>query len=159
MALKVGDKAPSFRLFSKNMTGEPKEVSLDEFKGKNLVILFFPLAYTGTCTEEMCTVTQGFNEYTNLNANVVGISVDSIFTQEAWANSNGIKVPLLSDFNKEVSKAYGAYYEEFVLGMHGVAKRSAFVVDKDGIIRYAEVLEDAGQLPNFEKIKETLKSL
>lgn len=159
MALNIGDKAPGFKLFSKNITGEPKEVSLEDFKGKNLVILFYPLSFTGTCTEEMCEITKGFNEYKNLDADVVGISVDSVFSQEAWAKSNNIMVPLLSDFNKEVSKSYGAYYNEFVLGMHGVAKRSAFVIDKEGIIRYAEILEDAGKLPNFEKVKETLKSL
>lgn len=159
MAVKVGDKAPDFTLMSKNMTGEPKPVSLADYKGKNVVILFYPLSFTGTCTEEMCTISGGFNEYANLNAEVLGISVDSIFTQEAWAKSNGITIPLLSDFNKEVAGKYGALYSEFVLGMHGVAKRSAFVVDKDGVIQYTEILEDAGKLPNFDKIKECLKSL
>lgn len=159
MAVKVGDKAPDFTLMSKNMTGEPKPVSLADYKGKNVVILFYPLSFTGTCTEEMCTISGGFNEYANLNAEVLGISVDSIFTQEAWAKSNGITIPLLSDFNKEIAGKYGALYSEFVLGMHGVAKRSAFVVDKEGVIQYTEILEDAGKLPNFDKIKECLKSL
>jgi peroxiredoxin len=159
MAVKVGDKAPDFTLMSKNMTGEPKPVSLADYKGKNVVLLFYPLSFTGTCTEEMCTISGGFNEYANLNAEVLGISVDSIFSQEAWAKSNGITIPLLSDFNKEVSGNYGALYSEFVLGMNGVAKRSAFVVDKEGVIQYAEILEDAGKLPDFEKIKECLKSL
>jgi len=159
MAVKVGDIAPGFTLMSKNMTGEPMPVSLTDYKGKNVVILFYPLSFTGTCTEEMCTISGGFNEYSNLNAEVLGISVDSIFTQEAWAKANGIAIPLLSDFNKEVAGKYGALYSEFVLGMHGVAKRSAFVIDKEGIIRYSEILEDAGKLPNFDKIKECLKSL
>ncbi len=159
MAVKVGDKAPDFTLMSKNITGEPKPVSLADYKGKNVVILFYPLSFTGTCTEEMCTISGGFNEYANLNAEVLGISVDSIFTQEAWAKSNGITIPLLSDFNKEIAGKYGALYSEFVLGMHGVAKRSAFVVDKEGVIQYTEILEDAGKLPNFDKIKECLKSL
>lgn len=159
MAVKVGDKAPGFTLFSKNMTGEPKPVSLEDYKGKNVVLLFYPLSFTGTCTTEMCTISGGFNEYANLNADVLGISVDSIFAQEAWAKANGITIPLLSDFNKEVAEKYGALYGEFVLGMNGVAKRSAFVIDKDGVIQYVEILEDAGQLPDFDKIKECLKSI
>jgi len=161
MSINIGNKAPEFTLKSKNQTGEIKDVSLNDFKGKNLVILFYPLSYTGVCTNEMCSVSEGFEFYTNLNADVVGISVDSIFTQEAWAKQNGIKIALLSDFNKEVSKNYGTLYPDggFVLGMNGVSKRAAFIVDKEGVIKYSEVLEDAGQLPNFEKIKEVLKSL
>lgn len=159
MTLKIGDLAPNFTLKSKNKTGEPADVKISDYKGKNVVLLFYPLSFTGVCTNEMCSITAGFNEYANLNAEVFGISVDSMFTQEAWAKANNISIPLLSDFNKEVSAAYGAIYEEFVLGMKGVAKRSAFVIDKNGVIQYAEVLEDAGQLPNFEKIKEVLKSL
>jgi peroxiredoxin len=161
MMVNVGDKAPEFTLMSKNITGEPKPVSLSDFKGKNVVLLFYPLSFTGTCTEEMCTISGGFNEYADLNAEVLGISVDSIFAQEAWAKANGITIPLLSDFNKETASKYGAIYPAggFVLGMNGVAKRSAFVIDKQGIVQYAEILEDAGKLPNFEKIKECLKSL
>ena len=159
MTLKIGDTAPDFKLFSKNTTGEPKEFALADFKGKNLVILFYPLSYTGVCTKEMCSVSEGFEFYTNLGAAVVGISVDSIFAQEAWAKENKITFPLLSDFNSEVSAKYGTKYPDggFVLGMNGVSKRAAFVVDKEGKIAYAEVLEDAGQLPNFEAIKAALK--
>lgn len=157
--VKVGDKAPDFTLMSKNMTGEPKPVSLSDYKGKNLVLLFHPLAFTDNCTKEMCSVSNGINEYSQLNADVIAIGIDTLFTQEAWAKAEGITIPLLSDFNKEVAPKYGAFYDEFVLGMKGVAKRSAFVIDKEGIVRYAEVLEDAGKLPNFEKIKECLKSL
>jgi len=159
MSIKKGDKAPDFTLMCKNLTGEPKPVSLSEYKGKNVVLLFYPLSFTGVCTNEMCTVSGGFNEYANLNAEVLGISVDSIFTQEAWAKQNNITIPLLSDFNKETSTQYGTIYEDFVLGMKGVAKRSAFVIDKEGTVQYSEVLEDAGQLPNFDKIKEILKLL
>ena len=159
MTLKIGDLAPDFTLKSKNNTGEPTDIKLSEYKGKNVVILFYPLSFTGVCTNEMCSITAGFNEYANLNAEVLGISVDSMFTQEAWAKANNITITLLSDFNKDVSKAYGAYYDEFVLGMKGVAKRSAFVINAEGVIQYAEVLDDAGQLPNFEAIKEVLKSL
>ena len=161
MSIKIGEKSPEFALKSKNQTGDIKDVSLNDYKGKNLVILFYPLSYTGVCTKEMCTVSEGFEFYSNLNAEVIGISVDSVFTQEAWAKQNGIKIPLLSDFNKEVSGKFGTLYPDggFVLGMNGVSKRAAFIVDKEGVIRYAEVLEDAGQLPNFEKIKEVLKTL
>lgn len=161
MALKVGDKAPDFTLNSKNQTGEVKNISLSDFKGKNLVILFHPLAFTGNCTKEMCTVSEGFERYSNLNADVIGISVDTVFTHEAWAKQNGITIPLLSDFNKEVCRKYGTLYPDggFILGMNGVSKRSAFVVDKEGKIAYSEILEDAGQLPNFDKIVEVLQSL
>ncbi|MBI5403013.1 MAG: redoxin domain-containing protein [Ignavibacteriae bacterium] len=161
MSISIGNKAPEFSLKSKNQTGEIKDIALSDFKGKNLVILFYPLSYTGVCTSEMCSVSEGFEFYSNLGTDVIGISVDSIFTQEAWAKQNGIKIALLSDFNKEVCAKFGTLYPDggFVLGMNGVSKRAAFIVDKEGVIRYAEVLEDAGQLPNFEKIKEVLKSL
>lgn len=158
MALKIGDIAPDFTLKSKNQTGEIKDFSLSNFKDTNVVLLFYPLSFTGVCTTEMCSISAGFNEYANLNAKVLGISVDSVFTQEAWAKSNGITIPLLSDFNKEVAKSYGCLYEDFIF-MKGVAKRSAFIVDKDGKIAYEEILEDAGQLPNFDKIKEILNTL
>lgn len=161
MALKVGDKAPDFTLKSKNLTGDVKDISLSDYKGKNLVVLFFPQAFTGTCTKEMCEISEGMNSYNSLNADVVGISVDSIFTQEAWSKANGIKIPLLSDFNRKTIVDYGTRYDDgkFVHGMNNVSRRSAFVVDKDGVIKYAEILDDAGQLPNFDKINETLKSL
>jgi len=161
MAITIGNKAPDFTLKSKNQTGEIKDVSLESFKGKNVVLLFYPLSFTGVCTSEMCSISEGFEFYSNLNAEVLGISVDSIFTQEAWAKQNNITFPLLSDFNKEVCSKYGTLYPDggFVLGMNGVSKRAAFIIDKEGIIRYTEILEDAGQLPNFEKIKEVLKSL
>ena len=161
MALKIGDIAPDFKLFSKNTTGEPKEFALSDYKGKNVVILFYPLSYTGVCTTEMCTVSEGFEKYSALDAVVLGISVDSIFTQEAWAKANGITIPLLSDFNTTVSEAYGTKYADggFVLGMNGVSKRAAFVVDKQGKIAYAEVLESAGDLPKFDAILDCLKGL
>ncbi|MFA5404298.1 MAG: redoxin domain-containing protein [Ignavibacteria bacterium] len=161
MSITIGNKAPDFILKSKNQTGEIKDISLQGFKGKNLVILFYPLSFTGVCTSEMCSVSEGFEFYSKLNAEVIGISVDSVFTQESWAKQNNITIPLLSDFNKDVSTKYGTLYPDggFVLGMNGVSKRAAFIVDKEGIIRYAEILEDAGQLPNFEKIKDALKSL
>ncbi len=161
MALKIGDIAPDFKLFSKNTTGEPKEFSLSDYKGKKVVILFYPLSYTGVCTTEMCTVSEGFEKYSAMDAIVLGISVDSIFTQEAWAKANGITIPLLSDFNSTVSSEYGTKYDDggFVLGMNGVSKRAAFVVDSNGKIAYAEVLENAGDLPKFDAILDCLKSI
>jgi glutaredoxin-dependent peroxiredoxin len=161
MAIEIGKKAPEFTLKSKNQTGEVKDISLGDYKGKNVILLFHPLAFTGVCTTEMCTISEGFEYYSQLNAVVLGISVDTVFTHEAWAKQNKITIPLLSDFNKEVCAKYGTLYPDggFVLGMNGVSKRAAFIVDKEGIVRYAEILDDAGQLPDFEKIKEVLKSL
>lgn len=161
MAAEIGQKAPEFTLKSKNLTGEVKDISLGDYKGKNVVLLFHPQAFTGTCTTEMCTVSEGFEYYSKLNAVVLGISVDSVFTLEAWGKQNNITIPLLSDFNRVVTAKYGTLYPDggFVFGMNGVSKRSAFIVDKEGIIRYKEILDDAGKLPDFDKLKEVLKSL
>lgn len=155
MAIEKGQKAPEFTLFN----SEKNKVSLADFKGKNLVILFFPQAFTGVCTNELCSVRDNLNVYTGLNAEVVGISVDSIFTLAKFKEEQKYNFPLLSDFNKNVSQAYGAFYDEFVFEMKGVSRRAAFVVDKEGVVQYAEVLESAGDLPNFEAIKATLAGL
>ena len=155
MSVKVGDKAPEFTLFS----DEKATVSLKDYEGKNVVLLFFPLAFTGVCTKEMCNTRDDIAYYQGLNASVLAVSVDSPFTLETFKAEQNLNFPLLSDFNKTVSGEYGALYKEFVLGMSGVSKRSAFVIDKEGIVRYAEVLSNAGELPNFEAIKETLSSL
>ena len=155
MALQIGDKAPSFQLFNT----DKQSIFLDDYRGKNVVILFFPLAFTGVCTAELCSLRDDIASYKNLEAHVVGISVDSLFTLEKFRTEQNLNFPLLSDFNKETATAYGAIYEEFAFGMKGVAKRSAFVVDGNGIIQYAEVLASAGDLPNFEAIKATLASL
>lgn len=155
MKVKVGDQAPDFKL-----TSDAKEtVSLADYEGKNLVLLFFPLAFTGVCTDELCTMRDDIEAYNDMEAEVVAVSVDSPFTLEEFKKQQNYNFPLLSDFNKEVSEAYGALYNDFVMGMKGVSKRSAFVVDKKGIVRYAEVLENAGDLPNFEDIKSTLTRL
>lgn len=152
MNLNIGDKAPDFVL--KNSDGE--EVVLSSFKGKhNVVLLFFPLAFTSVCTAELCSVRDSLKEYETLNAQVFGISVDSFFTLKEFKKAQNLNFPLLSDFNKTTAKAYGALYDEF-FGMYGVAKRSAFVIDKEGNIAYAEVLEKASDLPNFEHIKASL---
>ncbi len=155
MALHVGDKAPDFKLYN----SDKQEVSLSDYKGKNVVILFFPLAFTGTCTTELCEMRDNISIYSNLNAEILGISVDSLFTLEKYKAEQNLPFNLLSDFNKETSSAYGSLYENFVLGMKGVSKRSAFVVDAEGTIQYAEVLESAGDLPNFEAVQNALKSL
>ncbi len=155
MALKPGDKAPAFKLYASDKT----EVSLDDFKGKKVVLLFFPLAFTGVCTKEMCATTEDLDKYKELDAAVLGISVDSFATLARFRQDYKINFPLLSDFNKEVARAYDALYEEFVLGMRGVARRAAFVIDRNGIVRYAEVLESAGDLPNFEAVKQTLSEI
>lgn len=154
MSVKVGEKAPSFTL--RNSATE--EVSLSDYKGKNVVALFFPLAFTGVCTTELCEIRDSIADYNNMDAEVVAISVDSPFTLAKFKEEQGYNFPLLSDFNKEVSRAYGSLYEEFVLDMKGVSKRSAFVIDKEGTIKYAEVLENAGDIPNFAVVRDTLAS-
>jgi peroxiredoxin len=155
MALKAGDKAPLFTLHA----SDTKEVSLSDYAGRNVVVLFFPLAFTGVCTEELCTMRDALAEFNGMNTDVVAISVDSPFTLAKFKELEGLNFPLLSDFNTEVSRQYGSLYDTFVFGMEGVSKRSAFVVDSEGVIRYAEVLESAGDLPNFTVVKETLRSL
>jgi len=153
MSLNIGDKAPDFKLFNT----EKKEVSLSDFAGKKVLVLFFPLAFTSVCTTELCSVRDGITEYNDMDVTVLAISVDSLFTLEKFKAEQSLNFDLLSDFNRETAKAYDALYEDFVLGMKHVAKRSAFVVDGDGVIQYAEVLESAGDLPDFDKIKAALK--
>jgi peroxiredoxin len=153
MATTLGQSAPQFTLTS----SELKEVSLADFKGKKVVIHFFPLAFTGVCTTQLCTMRDNFSYYGGLNAQVLAISVDSPFTLAKFKEENNYQFPLLSDFNKEVSASYGALYESFAFGMKGVSKRAAFVVDEDQNLIYSEVLENAGDLPNFEAIAEKVK--
>lgn len=149
----IGKKAPSFTLYA----SDKSKVSLSDFKGKNVVILFYPHAFTGVCTKELCTFRDSIGLYDELNAQVLAISVDSIFTLARFKEDQRYNFPLLSDFNKQVSKKFGAYYDTFVFDMKGVSKRAAFVIDAAGIVRYAEVLESAGSLPDFEAVKETLQ--
>ncbi|HEY9003258.1 MAG TPA: redoxin domain-containing protein [Mucilaginibacter sp.] len=153
MAIQTGQQAPQFTLVS----SERKEVSLSDFKGKKVVLHFFPAAFTSVCTTQLCTMRDNFAYYEGLNAQVLGISVDSPFTLAKFKAENNYQFPLLSDFNKEVSAAYGALYEEFVLGMKGVSKRAAFVTDENQKVIYAEVLESAGDLPDFNAIAEAVK--
>jgi len=155
MQLKVGDKAPNFTL----RNSDKKEVSLADHKGKSVVVLFFPLAFTGVCTEELCSVRDDMSSYESLGADILAISVDSLFSLDRFKAEQEYNFDLLSDFNKEVSRAYGALYDDFVLEMKGVSKRAAFVIDGEGTICYAEVLENAGDVPNFGAVKKTLESL
>ena len=155
MSIKKGDKAPDFQLFASDRS----EVSLSTLKGQNVVILFFPLAFTGTCTKELCAMRDNLSVYNALNATILAISVDSAQTLAKFKEEHQLNFQLLSDFNKDVSMAYGVLYDEFVLGMRGVSKRSAFVVDKAGVVRYAEVLEVASELPDFEAITDALSRL
>ncbi len=153
MSLKIGDQAPDFTLFSSDL----KEVSLKDFASKKVIIHFFPMAFTGVCTTQLCTMRDNFGFYEGLGAQVLGISVDSPFTLAKFKEDNNYQFPLLSDFNKEASNAYGAIYEEFVFNLKGVSKRAAFVIDENQKVIYAEVLESAGDLPNFKAIDDIVK--
>jgi len=154
-AIQIGQQAPDFTLYD----SDKQKVSLSDYKGKNVLLLFYPQAFTGTCTKELCSTRDNIALYNQANAQVFGISVDSIFTLAKFKEEQNLNFPLLSDFNKTTSTAYGSLYENFVFDMHGVSKRSAFVVDKQGIVRYAEVLENAGDLPDFSAIQKTLETL
>ena len=160
MALSVGSKAPDFKLTTIGASG-PEYVSLGS--GQKTVILFVPMAFTGVCTKELCEVSGGLNDFTALNARVLAISGDNPFAQKAWADKENIKVPLLSDYDHSVAKAYDVAYESFLpeknLGQAGVAKRSAFVVDANGVIQYAESHDSPGTIPDFDAIKAKLAEL
>jgi len=151
MPLKIGDLAPVFT--QKNTEG--KDISLAQYRGKKTLLLFFPLAFSSVCTEELCSVRDTYKQYESLGTEVLGISVDSFFTLKEFKKSQNLNFELLSDFNKTVSKSYDALYDDF-FGMIGVSKRSAFVVDSEGRIQYAEVLEKASDVPNFEAIRKAL---
>jgi peroxiredoxin len=156
MSVTVGSVAPDFTL--KNQNSE--DVTLSSFKGKKVVLLFFPFANSSTCTKEMCTFRDELSIYNGLDAQVLGVSVDSPFALKLWDDKNNYGFPLLSDFNKEVSNAYKVMFESFVPGKYdykGVAKRSAFVINAEGIIDYAEVLESPGEEPNYEAVQKALK--
>ncbi|MBM3859657.1 MAG: redoxin domain-containing protein [Verrucomicrobia bacterium] len=163
MALQNGDKAPAFELSSKQADGLKKIKLSDNFGKINTLLLFVPMAFTGVCTKELCEISAGLNQYSSLNADVWAISGDNPFAQEAWSQKENISLPLLSDYDHKVTVAYGCAYESFLpdknLGMGGVPKRSAFVVDKQGVIRYAEINDDPAKLPNFEAIKQALATL
>lgn len=155
MKIEIGQQAPDFTLYdtSKN------KISLSDLKGNNVLLLFFPQAFTSVCTKELCSVRDNIGLYNNSNAKVLGISVDSVYTLAKFKELQQYNFPLLSDFNKDVSAAYGSLYDTWKLDMKGVSKRSAFVIDKQGIVRYAEVLENASDEPNFINIEKILAGL
>lgn len=152
MPIKVGDKAPDFTL----RNSEKELVTLKQYRGQNVVLLFFPMAFTGVCTKELCDMRDSIADYAKLDAQVLAVSVDSVFTLGKWKEEQHFNFPLLSDFNKTVSKKYDSLYKDFVFEMKGVSKRSAFVIDREGAIKYAEVLESAGDIPNFDAVKAAL---
>lgn len=155
MKPEVGLEAPAFTLYS----SDKNTVSLKDFAGKNVVLLFYPFAFSSVCTRELCDVRDSFAVYNNLHAEVIGISVDSIYTLARFKEDQHLNFLLLSDFNKEVSRAYHCLHETFSYGMRGVSKRAAFVIDGTGIVRYMEVLENPGNVPDFSKITATLSNL
>ncbi len=156
MSIVVGQKAPDFTLFD----SDKNQVTLSSLQGKNVVLLFFPLAFTGVCTAELCNVRDNIATYNNTNATVLGISVDSLFTLDKFKKEQNLNFPLLSDFNKDASKAFDVLYETFpAFGMQGVSKRAAFVIDAEGTVKYAEICATPGDLPSFEAIQTTLAAL
>jgi glutaredoxin-dependent peroxiredoxin len=158
MPLPVGSKAPDFTLKSKT-AGGVQEIKLSNNLGKkNTVLLFFPLAFTGVCTKEMCEISAGFGQYASLNADVIGISVDSPFAQEAWAQKEKITVPLASDLNKKTAADYGVLLPD-LMGFGSAAARAAFVIDKHGTVQYSEQTPTPKELPNFKAVQETLARL
>ncbi len=152
MSIQVGQAAPDFTLFNT----DKQEVTLSSLKGKKVVLLFFPAAFTSVCTAELCGVRDSIVDYNNTNAVVYGISTDSVFTLIKFKEDQRLNFPLLSDYNKEVTALYGCAYETFAMGMKGTSKRSAFVIDEAGMVKYAEVLEVAGNVPDFTQIMAAL---
>ena len=154
MAATVGQKAPDFKL----MNEKREEVTLSSQKGHPVVLAFFPAAFTGVCTKELCTFRDSMAKLNSTNAQVYGISVDTSFSLAEFKKQQNLNFPLLSDFNKEVIQSYGVFNPDMI-GLKGIAKRSTFVIDKDGVVRYAEILDDARNEPNYDKVFETLSKL
>jgi glutaredoxin-dependent peroxiredoxin len=155
MKIEIGKAAPNFSL----LDSEKNKFSLSEQVGNNVLLLFFPAAFTSVCTAELCSIREDLSRYNNWNTKVFGISVDSVFTLAKYKEEQKLNFPLLSDFNASVSAMYDCLYQDWILDMKNVSKRSAFIIDKEGVVQYAEVLENAGDLPNFEAIQEKLGAL
>lgn len=155
MSVAIGQQAPDFSLIDSSK----QKIKLSEQLGNTVLLLFVPAAFTGVCTKEMCNTSNELGFYSSLNCKVFGISTDSIFVLAKWKEEQRISFPLLADYNKEVTKLFGVDYMEFVHEMKGTSKRSAFVIDKHGIVQYVEVLESAGDMPDFEKIKSVINRL
>lgn len=158
MAISVGSKAPDFSLKSKQASGLVDIKLSNNFGKKNTVLLFFPAAFTGVCTQEMCDISAGFGAYTSLNADVIGISIDTPFAQEAWAKQEKITIPLASDLNKETIKKYDVVFP-MLAGVGDTAARAAFVIDKSGVVQYSEQTPTPKDLPDFQKVKDALSKL
>jgi peroxiredoxin len=158
MALSVGTKAPDFTLKSKQAAGLVDVKLSDNFGKKNTVLLFFPAAFTGVCTSELCDITAGLSQYSGMNADVIALSVDTPFAQEAWAQKEKIGITMASDLNKTTTKAYDVLFP-MLAGVGDTAARAAFVIDKGGVIQYAEQTPTPKDLPDFNKVKETLAKL
>ncbi len=155
MEINVGEKAPNFALRAHDRS----LVTLEQFRDKKVVLLFFPLAFTRTCTKELCSLRDDLQAYNELDAQILAISVDSLFVLDKFREEYGYNFPLLSDFNKEVCRSYGALHEEFALGIKGVAKRSVFVIDGSGSLRHKEIMENPSNLPDFQKVKDVLAAI
>jgi peroxiredoxin len=158
MAIPIGTKAPDFTLKSKQASGLVDVKLSNNFGKKNTVLLFFPAAFTSVCTKEMCDISSGLNSYAGLNAEVIAVSVDSPFAQEAWAQKEKIGITLASDLNKEVIKRYDVVFP-MLAGVGDTAARAAFVIDKQGVVQYSEQTPTPKDLPNFEKVKDTLAKI
>jgi peroxiredoxin len=158
MAIPVGSQAPDFTLKSKTASGLVDVKLSGNFGKKNTVLLFFPAAFTSVCTKEMCDLSAGFSAYSGLNADVIGISIDTPFAQEAWAQKEKISVTLASDLNKEVIKKYDVVFP-MLAGVGDTAARAALVIDKNGVVQYSEQTPTPKDLPNFEAVKATLAKL
>lgn len=158
MAIKVGSQAPDFTLKSKSASGLADIKLSNNFGKKNTVLLFFPAAFTGVCTAELCSISGGMNDYAALGADVIGISIDTPFAQEAWANKEKITIPLASDLNKEVIKKYDVVFP-MLAGVGDTAARAAFVIDKNGVVQYSEQTPTPKDLPNFDAVKAALAKL
>jgi len=154
MSVDVGSKAPDFTLTSQDR----QPVTLSGLRGKPVVLAFFPAAFSSVCQKEMCTFRDSMARLGKADAQVYGISVDTFFTLKAWQDQQQLNFPLLSDFNKEVIRDYGVFNEDMI-GLKGIAKRAVFVIDKDGVVRHREVLEDARNEPDYERVFSSLASL
>ncbi|MEO6733711.1 MAG: redoxin domain-containing protein [Ferruginibacter sp.] len=156
MPVTIGEKAPNFSLYNTDKI----KMNLSDVEGKNVVLLFFPLAFSSVCTKEMCDVRDNISAYNTANAQVFGVSVDSLYVLKKFKEDQSLTFTLLSDFNKEAAKAYDVLYETFPgFEMKGVSKRAAFVIDKQGLIQYAEVCASPGNLPDFDAIEQTLQKI
>ncbi|HNS11257.1 MAG TPA: peroxiredoxin [Bacteroidia bacterium] len=153
--LQIGQKAPAFKL----LDTEKNEVSLDQYKGKNLVIFFFPMAWTGNCTKEMCAVQEDYNGYSGMNAEVIGISVDTFFALKKFKEEFKLSFTLLSDFNKQVIRDYDMVHHDFAFGYKDVAKRATIVLDKEGVVQFTQILPSPGDFPDMDAIKAAVKKL